>query len=40
PLGNIPAFRERLQALLTSDESREKLLKELELVNPSDEPKA
>ncbi|AYO02903.1 type VI secretion system contractile sheath small subunit [Vibrio parahaemolyticus] len=38
PLGNIPAFRQRLQTLLSSDESREKLLKELELINPSDEP--
>ncbi|MDC0612745.1 type VI secretion system contractile sheath small subunit, partial [Vibrio sp.] len=26
PLGNVPAFRERLQELITSEESREKLL--------------
>lgn len=31
PLGNIPAFRSRLQSLLSSEESREELLKELEL---------
>lgn len=33
PLGNIPAFRSRLQALLDSDEAREQLLKELEMLN-------
>ncbi|NOH79398.1 type VI secretion system contractile sheath small subunit [Vibrio sp. RE86] len=33
PLGNIPAFRERLQELLSSEESREKLLGELNLVS-------
>lgn len=37
PLGNVPAFRERLQELLTSEESREKLLAELSLVSQSDE---
>ncbi|MFC3024455.1 type VI secretion system contractile sheath small subunit [Vibrio zhugei] len=37
PLGNIPAFRDRLQDLLTSEESREKLLAELNLVNPDSE---
>ncbi|XEV12133.1 type VI secretion system contractile sheath small subunit (plasmid) [Vibrio alginolyticus] len=39
PLGNIPAFRQRLQELLASDESREKLLQELELLESS-EPQA
>jgi type VI secretion system protein ImpB len=33
PLGNIPAFRSRLQDLLASDESREKLLAELQVVS-------
>ncbi len=33
PLGNVPAFRTRLQALLSSDESREKLLSELNLLS-------
>ena len=33
PLGNIPAFRSRLQELIESDESREKLLNELQLVS-------
>lgn len=40
PLGNIPAFRERLQTLLNSEESREKLLSELSLVSDKEEPKA
>jgi type VI secretion system protein ImpB len=31
PLGNVPAFRRRIQALLTDDTAREKLLKELNL---------
>jgi type VI secretion system protein ImpB len=31
PLGNVPAFRRRIQALLTDDTAREKLLKELKL---------
>ena len=34
PLGNIPAFRARLTELLENDESREKLLEELNLVSP------
>lgn len=38
PLGNVPAFRSRMQDLLTSDESREKLLVELELLNDAEEP--
>ncbi|MFM2589316.1 type VI secretion system contractile sheath small subunit [Vibrio sp. TBV020] len=33
PLGNIPAFRDRLQELLNSEESRDKLLNELNLVS-------
>ncbi|MBD0785046.1 type VI secretion system contractile sheath small subunit [Vibrio sp. Y2-5] len=33
PLGNIPAFRDRLQELLHSQESRDKLLEELSLVS-------
>ncbi|ASU23657.1 type VI secretion system-associated protein [Vibrio qinghaiensis] len=37
PLGNIPAFRERLQELLNSEESREKLLSELSLVSGKEE---
>ena len=37
PLGNIPAFRERLQDLLNSEESREKLLSELNLVSSEQE---
>ncbi|MDA0148889.1 type VI secretion system contractile sheath small subunit [Vibrio sp. LaRot3] len=32
PLGNIPAFGDRLQSLLADDESRKKLLEELDLV--------
>ncbi|MGF1908695.1 type VI secretion system contractile sheath small subunit [Vibrio kasasachensis] len=40
PLGNIPAFRERLQGLLNSEESRDKLLSELSLVGDKEEPKA
>jgi type VI secretion system protein ImpB len=31
PLGNIPAFRKKIQALLGDDESRKKLMKELGL---------
>ena len=30
PLGNIPAFRSKLQELITTEESREKLLNELQ----------
>ncbi|OLQ84324.1 type VI secretion system-associated protein [Vibrio ponticus] len=33
PLGNVPAFRERLEAILNSAESREKLLSELNLIS-------
>lgn len=33
PLGNIPAFREQLEQLLNSEESRDKLLSELNLVS-------
>lgn len=32
PLGNVPAFRTRLQKLISDSDSREKLLSELELV--------
>ena len=37
PLGNIPAFRTRMQDLLSSQESRDKLLAELQLVGSGDE---
>jgi type VI secretion system protein ImpB len=37
PLGNIPAFRSRLQELLSSEESREKLISELKLVGGNNE---
>lgn len=33
PLGNIPAFRSRLQELLSNEEVREQLLKELDILN-------
>ncbi|WP_127959562.1 type VI secretion system contractile sheath small subunit [Serratia microhaemolytica] len=33
PLGNIPAFRARLQDLLSNEEMREQLLKELDIIN-------
>ncbi|MBI6547660.1 type VI secretion system contractile sheath small subunit [Xenorhabdus lircayensis] len=33
PLGNIPAFRTRLQSLLDDESVREQLLKELEIIN-------
>lgn len=33
PMGNIPQFRAQLQALLENEETREQLLKELDLVN-------
>ncbi|RLM21862.1 type VI secretion system-associated protein [Brenneria alni] len=36
PLGNIPAFRNRLQELLASEEAREQLLKELDLLKPAE----
>ncbi|MEJ2043840.1 MAG: type VI secretion system contractile sheath small subunit [Reinekea sp.] len=39
PLGNIPAFRSRLEEILTSPESREQLVSELQLNNGKpDEP--
>lgn len=38
PLGNIPAFRSRLQELLASADSREKLLAELQQVSDEDNP--
>ncbi|WP_252109545.1 MULTISPECIES: type VI secretion system contractile sheath small subunit [unclassified Halomonas] len=33
PLGNVPAFRDRLQKLLENDEARQQLLNELELLD-------
>lgn len=33
PLGNIPAFRTRLQDLLSNEDVREQLLKELDILN-------
>ncbi|WP_447529923.1 MULTISPECIES: type VI secretion system contractile sheath small subunit [unclassified Vreelandella] len=33
PLGNVPAFRDRLQKLLENDEARQQLLNELELMD-------
>lgn len=39
PLGNIPAFRERLQTLLSSESDREKLLAELSVFNSATEKK-
>lgn len=33
PLGNVPAFRDRLQKLLESDDARQQLLAELELLD-------
>ncbi len=36
PLGNIPAFRNRLQDLLSSDDAREQLLKALDLIKPAE----
>jgi type VI secretion system protein ImpB len=38
PLGNIPAFRSRLQELLSDQDSRDKLLAELQLVSGDDSP--
>lgn len=40
PLGNIPAFRTRLQELLACEESREKLLSELQLLDGEETPAA
>lgn len=36
PLGNLPQFRASLQELLSSEESRDQLLKELELTDAAD----
>ena len=36
PLGNIPAFRTRLEQLLSSDSTREQLLRELDLITFAD----
>ncbi|WED24558.1 type VI secretion system contractile sheath small subunit [Vibrio sp. JC009] len=36
PLGNIPSFRECLQEILSSEESRDQLLSELNLIGESD----
>jgi type VI secretion system protein ImpB len=33
PLGNVPAFRDRLQKLLENDEARQQLLNELALLD-------
>lgn len=33
PLGNVPAFRNRLQELLKDENAREQLLKELNMIN-------
>ncbi|MFY0989262.1 type VI secretion system contractile sheath small subunit [Halomonas sp. C05BenzN] len=40
PLGNVPAFRERLQKLMESDEARQQLLSELELLDTHDKDDA
>lgn len=37
PLGNIPAFRDRIQELIGSEESRDKLLAELEIASKGSE---
>jgi len=37
PLGNIPAFRDRIQELIGSEESRDKLLAELEIASKDTE---
>ena len=39
PLGNVPAFRDRLQKLMESDEARAQLLAELELLDSQDDIK-
>ncbi|WP_026878729.1 type VI secretion system contractile sheath small subunit [Ignatzschineria larvae DSM 13226] len=36
PLGNIPAFRNKLQELLANEEAREKLLEELNIITDKD----
>ncbi|RTR01919.1 type VI secretion system contractile sheath small subunit [Halomonas nitroreducens] len=38
PLGNVPAFRERLQALIENPEARDQLLSELELLDDAPFP--
>lgn len=38
PLGNVPAFRERLQALIENPEARDQLLSELELLDDAPSP--
>src|SRR5690554_1029447 len=37
PLGNVPAFRDRLQKLMESGEARAQLLAELELLDSRDD---
>lgn len=37
PLGNVPAFRDRLQKLMENDEARAQLLAELELLDSQDD---
>ena len=39
PLGNVPAFRDRLQKLMESDEARAQLLAELELLDSQEDIK-
>ena len=39
PLGNVPAFRDRLQKLMESGEARAQLLAELELLDSQDDTK-
>ncbi len=39
PLGNIPAFRERMQDLLGSQEERDRLLSELDLIDSTSQEK-
>ncbi len=38
PLGNIPAFRDRLQDLINSEQSRDQLLSELNILTDTDKP--
>lgn len=38
PLGNVPAFRARLQALIENPEARDQLLSELELLDDAPSP--
>jgi type VI secretion system protein ImpB len=37
PLGNVPAFRRKLEAMVQDDESRNKLLQELDLVTEGED---